>query len=298
MTPDDLHALNRIDRDAFEHYRRRHGQLNRALRLRTAENMRAAVHRPHAGVVVEWPAGRVVGYCFTHVWGSFGWLGTLGVLPDYQGRGLGQTVIAAGLDALDAAGCTTLALETMPESGKNLALYARLELEVRRLTLIMQGSVPPAPAMRFVRWQGDPAPLCAVGHRLLPGLDPTPAARWLAAEDGGETLVWLEDGQPSAFAVLRSTSRRSSGMHPYLTAEAVGCVPDAVAHWPRYLAEMQAFAIRQHKTGLVFPVNGQQSALLRALLAERFRVVYTRVRMARGAVIGAPDARFALTLAM
>lgn len=38
---------------------------------------------------------------------------------------------AAGLELLRQAGCQTLALETMPESGKNIALYARLGLALR-----------------------------------------------------------------------------------------------------------------------------------------------------------------------
>jgi predicted N-acetyltransferase YhbS len=124
----DLEAVRYVDRDAFETYRRQQHQLNRPLQLRTVENLQAAIQRPYPGVVIESPPGRIVGYCFTHVWGSLGWLGTLGVTPHSQGFGLGRAVIAAGLDLLREAGCRIRALETMPESGKTLALYARLGL--------------------------------------------------------------------------------------------------------------------------------------------------------------------------
>ena len=100
MTPADLKAVAQIDRDAFELYRRQQRRLARSLRLRTPENLNAAVRRPYPGVVVESPPGRVVGYCFAHVWGALGWLGTLGVTPASQGLGLGRAVTAAGLELL------------------------------------------------------------------------------------------------------------------------------------------------------------------------------------------------------
>jgi mycothiol synthase len=153
MRPADLKAVCQIDRDAFETYRRQQRQLTRPLRLRTPENMNAALRRPMPGVVIESPPGRIAGYCFTHIWGSFGWLGTLGVAPSQQGSGLGRAVTAAGLRVLREAGCRVLALETMPESGKNLALYIRLGLEPRRArprTRIMSGGTV---GTSCARWQ-------------------------------------------------------------------------------------------------------------------------------------------------
>lgn len=295
MTLDDVDIIRRLDHEAFEVVRRR--QMMRSLRPRTHENMSAAIDRPHPGVVIELPVERVVGYCFTHVWGSLGWLGTLGVSPRHQGLGLGRAVTAAGLDVLREAGCNTLALETMPESGKNLALYARLGLDVRQLTLLCQGTPSTAPSTQFEVWRAGDT-LAEVANALVPGLDPTPAARWLAAEDGGDTLLWHENGHPAAFAVLRTTPRRHESMQAYLTVEALGCLPDAAAHWSRYLGEIQAYARGLGKMGLVLPVNARQSALLRGVLDAGFRIVHTRVRMVDGPPIGAPDALMALTLAM
>lgn len=297
MTLADLKDVCRIDRDAFEAYRRAQRQLVQPLRLRTPENMQAAIRRRYPGVVIEQPPGTLVGYCFTHVWGQVGWLGTLGITPRRQGLGLGRAVTAAGLALLREAGCTLLALETMPESGKNLALYLSLGLEADHLTLVMQGTPPPAHETSYSYWDGGPA-LEQIGGRLCPGLDPTPAAVWLLDEDAGQTLLWVEDGLPAAFAVLRHGARRLQSVQESLTVEACGCVPEAAAHWPRYLAEMSAYARSIGKNGLVFPPNTRQSALTRALLAQGMRIVYTRVRMAIGGPIGAPDALLMLTLAM
>ena len=297
MCLDDLVTVREIDRDAFEQARRQGGEGTRALRLRTLENMQAALQRPHPGVVVEWPPGRVAGYCFTHVWGSVGWLGTLGVTPRKQGVGLGRAVTAAGLDLLHEAGCQVLALETMPENGKNIALYTRLGLQPGHLTLLCQGSPASAPATHFEIWDGGDA-LRRVASQIVPGMDPTPAALWLEQEGAGETLVWHEDGQPVAFAVLRSAPRRLDGAQSYLTIEAAACVPQAAIHWPRYVREMQTFAQRRVKVGIVMPINAAQIDLLRDTLDVGMRVVHTRVRMATSAALDQPGAILMLTLAM
>ena len=85
---------------------------------------------------------------------------------------------------LREAGCTTLALETMPESGKNLALYTGLGLEARYMTLLVQGRIAAAGSTHFYRWNGG-TDIAAISSQLVPGMDCTPAARWLDAEDGG-----------------------------------------------------------------------------------------------------------------
>ncbi|MBN1963046.1 MAG: GNAT family N-acetyltransferase [Anaerolineae bacterium] len=298
MSPADLGIVRQIDRDAFDMMRRQERRPSHALNLRTLDNMRAALRRPHPGVVIEWPPGRVVGYCFTHVWGSLGWLGTLGIAPRSQGIGLGRAVIAAGLDVLRRAGCRVLALETMPDSGKNLALYTRLGLDPRHLTVLCQGAPPQVTSTHFERWNGDGDSLRQIASGLVPGLDPAPAARWLAEEQAGDTLIWSEGGQPVAFAALRAGPRRDEGFPSSLTVEAAACLPEAAHLWPRYLGEMQTHARNQGKSGLVLPVNTHQAVLLRGLLDAGLRIVHTRVRMATGESLGGPESILLMTLAM
>ncbi len=297
MTPADLKVVCEIDRDTFENYRRRNRQLVRPLRLRTPENMNAAFYRPYPGVVIESPPGKIAGYCFTHVWGEVGWLGTLGVTPSKQGFGLGQHVIAGGLDLLREAGCTTLALETMPESGKNLALYTRLGLEPRHMTLLCQGTPPTILEKSYSLWNGGDE-LRTITGQLVPELDPTPAAQWVATEESGDTLVWHEGGKPVAFAVLRHAARRLESVSLHIVVEVAACVPEAAERWPHYLGEMQNYARLKGQSGLVLPVNAQQIDLLRATLDVGFQIVHTRVRMVNGIVLGTPDAILMLTLAI
>jgi len=297
MEPADREIVRQIDRDAFERLRR--NELPGRLSLRTAENIDAAFERPYPGVVLEAPRGQVVGYCFTHVWGSLGWLGTLGIAPVRQGIGLGRPLVAAGLRLLEEAGCSALALETMPESGRNLALYTRLGLEPRRLTLLFEASPPAARTTHWAIWRDESDDLRAVASALVPGLDPTPAARWLLHEESGDTLVWRDAaGEPVCFAVLRHAPRRQGSLQAYLTVEAAACLPRVADEWPRFLAEMQAYAEGRGRAGLVLPVNADQTALLGSALDAGMRIVQTRVRMVRGGALGGPDDLLMLTLAM
>ncbi|MCZ7538938.1 MAG: hypothetical protein M5U29_03265 [Anaerolineae bacterium] len=185
----------------------------------------------------------------------------------------------------------------MPENGKNIALYTRLGLRPSHLTLLCQGSPTPAASTHFDIWGGDDA-LRWVASQIVPGMDPTPAALWLDQEGAGDTLVWHEDGVPVAFAALRAAPRRLDGAQSYLTIEAAACLPQAAAHWPRYLREMQTFAMRRVKVGIVIPINAAQIDLLRDTLDAGLHVVHTRVRMATSAALDQPGAIMMLTLAM
>ncbi|MBN1680201.1 MAG: GNAT family N-acetyltransferase [Anaerolineae bacterium] len=297
LVPYDQDIVCKIDRDAFETHRRSQHQSARPLRLRTPENIRTAILREQPGIVIESPPGRPVGYCFTHIWGKVGWLGTLGIAPPYQGLGLGRAVIAAGLDLLREAGCETLTLETMPESGKNLALYTLLGLDAYRLTVLCQGTPKSAAQTRFEIWEDDSA-IRDVASQLVPGLDPTPAAVWLKKEGAGETLIWYEHHTPIAFAILRTIPRRQQGLLTYITVEVAACVPEAAHRWPHILNEIQTYARSLSKLGVVLPVNTNQAALLRQVLGYGMHIVHTRVRMTHGAMLGSQDAILMLTLAM
>ena len=68
--------------------------------------------------------GEPVGYVCTHVNGSVGFLGPLGVLPHYRGRGYGGTLVQAGVDYLKAR-CDTVGPETT-FGGPAIGLYSRL----------------------------------------------------------------------------------------------------------------------------------------------------------------------------
>lgn len=79
------------------------------------------------GCIIAIEKNKVIGVIFCHVWGKFGWIGTFGVHPDFQGKGYGKDLMSEAIEYLDKKrNVTTLALETMNASSSNLGLYSKL----------------------------------------------------------------------------------------------------------------------------------------------------------------------------
>lgn len=77
---------------------------------------------PRSLVVAAEGAGRVIGYCAVHP--EDGELYLLFVDPAWGGHGVGRALLAAGHDALRAAGCVDAYLYTEERNERALAVYA------------------------------------------------------------------------------------------------------------------------------------------------------------------------------
>jgi carbamate kinase len=121
MLPDDADAVRAADLRAFGPY----------FQLKRIEHMPMRTHRNVAGCLALYPAGcfvaeedGIAGYVFSRVWGAIGWIGVFGVTADRPGQGIGGQLLAAAIESLRGSGCTTIGLETMPDSPSNVGLYA------------------------------------------------------------------------------------------------------------------------------------------------------------------------------
>ena len=76
---------------------------------------------PNALLVAVGDDGRVLGYCAVHP--DDGEMHQLFVDPEWAGRGIGRTLLAAGHDALRDAGCTEAFLFTHEQNNRALAVY-------------------------------------------------------------------------------------------------------------------------------------------------------------------------------
>lgn len=79
---------------------------------------------------------KVVGYNFIHQCGSFGWFGSFGVHPKYQGKGVGKALIVETIKILkDDQKVSTIGLNTMPASQYNVGFYMSLGFTPHKLSL-------------------------------------------------------------------------------------------------------------------------------------------------------------------
>jgi GNAT superfamily N-acetyltransferase len=126
MTPTDIEVVIQLDMLAFAAHLRQTGY-NGPVHPRTHENVLACLNLSQTGCFVA-EADKLIGYIFTHIWGTTGWIGTFGVHPDCQGQGIGQSLLGAAVEHLQGAGCMTIGLETMSDSPYNVGFYSRFGL--------------------------------------------------------------------------------------------------------------------------------------------------------------------------
>ncbi|MGQ9588313.1 MAG: GNAT family N-acetyltransferase, partial [Thermoplasmata archaeon] len=151
MKVEDLVDVKGVDLLAWSDLMEKSYGVKTRLSPRTDENILSYLHSDPDGafVAVDELAG-VIGSCFSHVWGTTGWVGPLSILPSYQSRGLGKELLRSSLRYLEDQGCVDIGLETMPENATNLGMYLKLGLRPEGLVLVLgkrleQREVPEEP---------------------------------------------------------------------------------------------------------------------------------------------------------
>lgn len=114
MDDDDLEEIITIDETAF----------NRT-DPRTIANLKALMISDPEGCFVVTDGNDIVGYNYSKSMGSEGYIGPLGLLPEYQNKGLGKILIQKTLDHLSGK-CNVIGLEVLPEKGNIIGLYQKI----------------------------------------------------------------------------------------------------------------------------------------------------------------------------
>lgn len=149
IRPEDLLDLNVLFSDAFSERYRRDGMAGVRVPPLNPVIWRFAIEGAEGGAML-WRdgLGRIAAFNIAHVSGREGWMGPLAVREELQGRGLGRTIVRAGIDHLRAAGCTVIGLETMPRTMDNIGFYAGLGFVPGRLTLTLTVDATPLTDVR------------------------------------------------------------------------------------------------------------------------------------------------------
>ncbi len=138
VSPVDIPQLNRLFSDSFTDRYRRDGMTSMRVPNLNPAIWRFAIERAGEGAMV-WrdSQGLIAAFNMVHRSGSEGWMGPLAVRVDRQGRGVGRTIVMAGVDHLRNAGATVIGLETMPRTVDNIGFYSRLGFIPGPLTISM-----------------------------------------------------------------------------------------------------------------------------------------------------------------
>jgi ribosomal protein S18 acetylase RimI-like enzyme len=294
MTPTDIEIVSQLDVLAFAAYRRQTGQ-NGPVHPRSFGNVLACLNLNPTGCFVA-ETDRLVGYIFTRIWGTTGWIGTFGVHPDRQGQGVGRSLLTAAVEHLQGASCKTIGLETMSDSPYNVGFYSRFGFLPTFPTVLLvkeTGSVAIASSYAMLSQLEDEDALSAItqiSQAACPGLDCAAEVSNAREYGWGETLLvgWP---QPWAFAIVRTTPKREGSVES--AADVSVLVIDSKAG--ESLAEaLQAVDAFVHSRGLGqvgLAVNTADGQALQQALGYGFRVYAVVLRMIFGGKYAPPVGR-------
>lgn len=127
MTKKHLPEVIDVLAEAFHAWRIQRRGKDAEKRYRAPEYIIPYLESDPNGSFVAIDKRKVVGVIFSHVWGKYGWIGTFGVHPDYQNKGVGKELMLSAIKYLDVEkNVTKLSLETMTSSAVNIGLYSKL----------------------------------------------------------------------------------------------------------------------------------------------------------------------------
>lgn len=124
----DIEAIKEIDKICFK-----------VDNKRTTEGILGYMEASNNSSIVYEEGGKVIGFNFIHIWGSFAWFGPLGVHPEYKNKGIGKALVKETIKILrEDYKVSTIGLNTMPESQYNVGFYMSLGFTPLKLSLSLK----------------------------------------------------------------------------------------------------------------------------------------------------------------
>ena len=228
---EDADRIRRIMKVAFEDEYRRMGQKQTRLPTMTDQLLGFYLDRsPEYSFVAE-KKGGPVGFCLACRWGTTAWLGPIAVLPPAQGTGIGRAMVDASITTLKDAGVTTLGLETMPRSYRNLQFYSQLGMRFEQMTLDMchfyknglsdEQAPGSGPGLELETVAGTTGAeresalqaITALSGDVSEGLDYRPEVQLAEQHHLGEAVLAYLDGRPVGFAMIHTEPYAREEIH-------------------------------------------------------------------------------------
>jgi ribosomal protein S18 acetylase RimI-like enzyme len=283
MSPDDWQSVSQVDTQAFNSYYQKTGRdLLTQNRTRACILAGLALNPPGCFVAEEDHA--LVGYIFARIWGKVGWVGVFGVDPNCHGQGVGQKLLMMSVHSLEQSGCTTIGLETMPDSPYNVGFYTRLGFNPVYPTLYLSKPSSPIPSTlpfgllsKLGEREANPW-ITSISRAVNPNLDYALEAHNAQEYGWGDTLLFGWP-QPWGFSIVRTAATRGDEAPPVCEVSCTVLAPQARSRLAEVLPLLQNYAFEKQASQITLPVYAADSAALQAVVANGFRVNRVMLRM-------------------
>lgn len=208
----DIDPLNRVFSDAFTERYRRDGMVGVRVPYLNPAIWRYAIEDADGGAML-WRDERdeIVAFNVAHHSGVEGWMGPLAVRPEWQGSGIGKTVVQAGIDWLRKRRAAVIGLETMPRTMDNIGFYSRLGFVPGRLTITLtleaattDGAVPLLGALPPRERRAMLVRCRELTGALMPGYDFTRELQLTLELGLGDVVLRHERGELTGFALFHA----------------------------------------------------------------------------------------------
>ena len=284
---EDIAPLNQVFSDAFTERYRRDGMVGVRVPFLNPAIWRYAIEDAAGGAML-WRGERdeIVAFNIAHRSGVEGWMGPLAVRPEWQGAGLGKSVVTAGADWLREQHATVIGLETMPRTMDNIGFYAGLGFLPGRLTitLTLDAATADEPPLMYgrlaARDQADALVECrALLEDQAPGYDFTREVVLTDQLALGDTLLLREGDRLVAFALCHTVPLVEGRAREELRV--LKLVARDAAAFRRLAGSLSDYARRCGTRRVAVRVQGEYLDAWQALVALGARVRWTDLRMTR-----------------
>jgi len=289
---EDLEEANRLFSVSFTDAYRRDGLPGMSVPLLHPDFLKLEWQVSGDGAFCLEEQDRLLGFVLARAHGSEGWFGPLAVEPGYQGRGLGKVLVAKAVTYLKRKGCTTIGLETMPRTYRNLGLYTKAGFQPGHLVLTMKvdvarASIPAgsSPGRSGLATEAIPEErerlregLRRFWGEISPGLDYEPEIRATLERDYGDVLYLRENERIAGFVFFHHAPYFVSDGYGVLRVARLGAVRGTGA-FGKILHELAAHGVREGMDEVYLRCETSDWEVTRALFEWGFRVVHSDLRM-------------------
>ncbi|MFL5486945.1 MAG: GNAT family N-acetyltransferase [Gemmatimonadaceae bacterium] len=281
----EIPSLNAVFSEAFTERYRKDGMVGVRVPHLNPAVWKFAITDAEEGAMI-WRNARdgIAAFNMVHRSGVEGWMGPLAVHPDYQGQGIGKTIVSSGVEWLKKQGAKVIGLETMPRTMDNVGFYSTLGFTPGHLTVTVTLEAARAGLQSIAMSSLSPherelalRQCRALVEQLAPGYDYTREIVLTAQHQLGDTLFVRKGNDVLAFAVCHSAPLVEGRAMEEMRV--LKMVAKSEADFDNLVTQLCAHARVKSARRIAIRVQGQYGDVYRRLIARGARVRWTDLRM-------------------